>query len=834
MIPSSLQTLTIPTIDTTKLPAGQLSVVQELPEVSRLVFQEVKAEGGHHHHHHHDSIVNILQMKSEEEEQEEEEEAHSLSSPLDYTVNNNDSSNHHNNSSSSDNNSLSPLNLVNNSGGRGAAKGVKRVMAAIHDDNGMSSSSTMDPTGKRMRNLVLLQDEHGQHIIHQLASPGSGSGLVGSAGFNSFSHLATIRMTTSGSDLDFDSIAYLDDSASSPPPMTSMMMKAEEMGNGGDVVVAKSKSASSSPGRQSNHNTAGGILPSYPTKTVAGTVIPSSKTCNWVFENGQVCGKTFSKSYNLVVHMRMHEDIRPFACTLCDQTFRQKAHLQRHETTHGIQSKNFYRNPASRRKKRGEAAAAGKSSPMAANSGLLQMVSNACETLEPYPRRKMVGGGQNSDGEEFLEDEEDDLYVPNGGSGMTDGTMKQRPAGARKYSDTEARGEDREPDSDSVSLSEHQQQRKDWSSMVEAGVGGGSLEDGGHPHQDPMGHQHQPMMEGEEERPDPLNLVARHSVGGGDDDDTSTVASILNTVNSVPTLEQKLESSYQQLHHHQQQHGDSGILKQLRNSISYARVMEPSCANTLASLSLTTTSNNNNNSSSSNNNNHHNIPLSSIATTLAQQLPGATTAASLASQSGGSTSSSILYTTLAGPGSSRLVLEGLAGEEHSPEIQAELLNALLADESYPEEIVEEEVYRLNTLPPTWWVSRRRKPTQNQHHVLYDVTYYSPEGFGFRTRGEIQNFLQHDILSRDAKLGGLRQPPIPIESIPIIDDDLPQTLAAAAAASSGQQPPIVDTNSIAAALIANLKPEPLENLQEVYSDNGKMTGGATSAAPLSTC
>ena len=87
---------------------------------------------------------------------------------------------------------------------------------------------------------------------------------------------------------------------------------------------------------------------------------------------------------------------------------------------------------------------------------------------------------------------------------------------------------------------------------------------------------------------------------------------------------------------------------------------------------------------------------------------------------------------------------------------------------------------------------------------------------------------------DAKLGGLRQPPIPIESIPIIDDDLPQTLAAAAAASSGQQPPIVDTNSIAAALIANLKPEPLENLQEVYSDNGKMTGGATSAAPLSTC
>ena len=34
--------------------------------------------------------------------------------------------------------------------------------------------------------------------------------------------------------------------------------------------------------------------------------------------------------------MRMHEDVRPFGCSFCDQTFRQKAHLQRHETTHGV------------------------------------------------------------------------------------------------------------------------------------------------------------------------------------------------------------------------------------------------------------------------------------------------------------------------------------------------------------------------------------------------------------------------------------------------------------------------------------------------------------------
>ena len=77
-------------------------------------------------------------------------------------------------------------------------------------------------------------------------------------------------------------------------------------------------------------------MPSAVLQSNITKAIGNNKTCNWVFENGEVCGKTFSKSYNLVVHMRMHEDVRPFGCSLCDQTFRQKAHLQRHETTHGI------------------------------------------------------------------------------------------------------------------------------------------------------------------------------------------------------------------------------------------------------------------------------------------------------------------------------------------------------------------------------------------------------------------------------------------------------------------------------------------------------------------
>ena len=66
-----------------------------------------------------------------------------------------------------------------------------------------------------------------------------------------------------------------------------------------------------------------------------------STCCNWVFENGQVCSKTFSKPWSLVVHMRMHEDVRPFDCGLCDQTFRQKTHLKRHEKTHGILEQIF-------------------------------------------------------------------------------------------------------------------------------------------------------------------------------------------------------------------------------------------------------------------------------------------------------------------------------------------------------------------------------------------------------------------------------------------------------------------------------------------------------------
>ena len=121
-VPSNVQTLTIPTIDTTKL-TGQLSVVQELPEVSKLVFQEVKQEP--------DSIVNILENMKQE--------SNSLS-PLDYTV--------------SSTTGETPLNLVNN-----LAKGVKRVTAPVQQ---------IPHHSKRIKNVYVVQGQGGQQILQEV------------------------------------------------------------------------------------------------------------------------------------------------------------------------------------------------------------------------------------------------------------------------------------------------------------------------------------------------------------------------------------------------------------------------------------------------------------------------------------------------------------------------------------------------------------------------------------------------------------------------------------------------------------------------------------------
>ena len=738
--PSSVQTFNIPTIDTTKL-TGQLSVVQELPEVSKLVFQEVKQEP--------DSIVNIL-------ENMKQEDPGSLS-PLDYTV-----------SSTSE----GPLNLVNN-----LAKGIKRVTAPVQN---------LPHDAKRMKNVYIVQGQNGQQIIQE----------VPASYMNAYNNQRSTpspmpnELIQGGHNIS-SSVLCID-----PPSPISHEIKKEP------------KSKSSSPKLNL-------------TKTVNGTTIPSSKTCNWVFENGQVCGKTFSKSYNLVVHMRMHEDIRPFACTLCDQTFRQKAHLQRHETTHGIQTKNFYRTPASKKKKKRPAQKLSKN--------LQDRLSKVNQNLN-----KANGDCEDSEGEEYMEDDEDDLYVPNGNQSKRASIIN------RKYSDNDkdqANGLDNEMDADvPTSLREgYYIARGKVKNMVE-----GLMEEGVNMQVSKNLNDSREHFQVKQEIGDMnMNIITQN-----DDDDNSTVQDILQTVNSVPTLEQKLESS-------QFLNCDNLLLRALPSSRPIMSVSAAPTYPVTTSLPHTTkmvesTLISNINSLSMANNNPS-LPAN-LTTTSAVTLPGtslpyspfhstpsaqtnilfSTLSAPTSTVSSShkslsfietsvpaSTDSANCYTTSISSSNRQMVIDNI--DDHSPEIQAEILNALLADETYVdseqqqvEELWEEEIFRLNTLPSTWWVSRRRKSGTN----IGDTSYYSPQGYCFKTRSEIQDFLQNNLIPKDMRNSELRSPPLPIEQIPIIEDNFIQRTSMPSNAP-------MDTNSIAQALIANLKPEPIESLKEALNSESKL-------------
>lgn len=42
------------------------------------------------------------------------------------------------------------------------------------------------------------------------------------------------------------------------------------------------------------------------------------------------CGKSFNRASNMRQHEKIHENSRPFPCTICSRSFRHKHHLQRH------------------------------------------------------------------------------------------------------------------------------------------------------------------------------------------------------------------------------------------------------------------------------------------------------------------------------------------------------------------------------------------------------------------------------------------------------------------------------------------------------------------------
>jgi len=48
----------------------------------------------------------------------------------------------------------------------------------------------------------------------------------------------------------------------------------------------------------------------------------------------QMCGKTFTRRFNLRAHERSHLDIKPFQCTMCSQSFCRRHDLKRHERLH--------------------------------------------------------------------------------------------------------------------------------------------------------------------------------------------------------------------------------------------------------------------------------------------------------------------------------------------------------------------------------------------------------------------------------------------------------------------------------------------------------------------
>lgn len=53
------------------------------------------------------------------------------------------------------------------------------------------------------------------------------------------------------------------------------------------------------------------------------------------------CGKEFNKTWNLLDHVRMHEGIKPFQCSICQKEFTQKGNLRKHHVVkHSLNSLN--------------------------------------------------------------------------------------------------------------------------------------------------------------------------------------------------------------------------------------------------------------------------------------------------------------------------------------------------------------------------------------------------------------------------------------------------------------------------------------------------------------
>ncbi len=85
------------------------------------------------------------------------------------------------------------------------------------------------------------------------------------------------------------------------------------------VEVAERASAA----RTAQASTRSAAAPQDVSKQRAGFVCPVA-----------ACRKIFSKKYNQITHMRLHDGTRPFACSLCAKTFMWKSSLKSHARFH--------------------------------------------------------------------------------------------------------------------------------------------------------------------------------------------------------------------------------------------------------------------------------------------------------------------------------------------------------------------------------------------------------------------------------------------------------------------------------------------------------------------
>lgn len=46
------------------------------------------------------------------------------------------------------------------------------------------------------------------------------------------------------------------------------------------------------------------------------------------------CQKEFTKAWNILDHVRMHEGIRPYRCDICSKNFTQRCNLSKHRKKH--------------------------------------------------------------------------------------------------------------------------------------------------------------------------------------------------------------------------------------------------------------------------------------------------------------------------------------------------------------------------------------------------------------------------------------------------------------------------------------------------------------------